>query len=829
MWASIAWRFFWRELKQGELWVIAFSLFLAVVSVVSLSGITQGVKTALEQRSAQFIAADKVLGSSLPFRPDIITKAKVNGLATAKQMQFDSMLFAGETMQLVTVKAVSDAYPLRGTLLLNRDLNARLPAQQHRPLQQVWLEPRLFELLNIKLGDQVELGAAEFTVAGIIQSEPDAPLSVFSAAPRLLMNMADIPATQIIQPGSRISYRYLFSGNSHDLNQFQRELNASLSVHDKWQDRDQQSALGSALTRAERFLLLAGLLGIVLAACAAAVAANRYSQRHRQSVAVIKALGATTRQVRLIYGSHLALVTIFSLGIGLLAGQMAIMIAQWGIQYYFADFAAELSFRPLGLGVLTCVICAVLFAGRPLWLLSNTAAMVVLKRPSGLQVNIDSLQFLMGGLAIFLLMWLFSAELVLSVGLFLLCLSFAVVLLLAAAAVVRLAKPMAAGQSSARRLALANLRRRLWANSFQLITFSLAIFLFLLLYFLRTELMEQWQNQIPAGAPNHFLVNITQSQQVELVHFAAEHNLTLDTFYPVVRGRLTAVNEQVVTAPTSKEDTTEQRVGVGRELNLTWLTELPANNELIAGTWLSEDSIAEVSIEAQLAERLSLQMADRLTFSIGGQQINAVVTSIRQVDWNSLQPNFYMILSPDLLADFPSTAMTAFYLPPTEQLLLNKLARLMPTVTVISVDNIIKQVQAIIGQVSLALSFILVIIAFAAALVLIAQIQATLEQREQELAILRTLGAQYAFLRNALLLEFALLGGLAGSLATALAEVMLFILQKRVFDLPFQPHWPLWWLGPAVGVLMVTLLGWWQLKRLLHIPSAQLVRRILTG
>lgn len=829
MWVNIAWRFFWRELKQGELWVIAFSLFLAVVSVVSLSGITQGVKTALAQRSAQFIAADKVLSSSLPFRSDIITQAQAYDLATAQQMQFDSMLFAGESMQLVTVKAVSDTYPLRGNLLLNRDLNAGLPAEQDRPLQQVWLEPRLFELLNIKRGDQVELGAAKFTVAGIIQSEPDAPLSVFSAAPRLLMNLADIPATQIVQPGSRITYRYLFSGKNVDLSRFQRELKGNLSVHDKWQERDQQSALGSALTRAERFLLLAGLLGIVLAACAAAVAANRYSQRHIQAVAVIKALGATTRQIRLIYGSHLAFVTIFSLGLGLLAGQVAIILAQWGIQHYFADFVAELNVRPLALGVLTCVICAVFFAGRPLWLLSNTAAMVVLKRPLGIQVNIDGLQFLLGGLAIFLLMWLFSAELVLSLGLFLLCLIFALALLLIAAAIVRIAKPMAAGQSSARRLALANLRRRLWANSFQLITFSLAIFLFLLLYFLRTELMEQWQNQIPAGAPNHFLVNINQSQQAELVHFATEHDLTLDSFYPVVRGRLTAVNEQVVTSPTSKENATEQRVGVGRELNLTWLTELPTNNELIAGNWLSADSVAEVSIEAQLAERLSLQLADKLTFSIGGQQVTAEVTSIRRVDWNSLQPNFYMILSPDLLADFPSTAITAFYLPPTEHLLLNQLARQMPTVTVISVDNIIKQVQAIISQVSLALSFILVIIALAAALVLIAQIQATLEQREQELAILRTLGAQYVFLRNALLLEFALLGGLAGSFATVLAEIMLFILQKRVFDLPFQPHWQLWWLGPTVGVLIVSVLGWWQLKRLLHLPSGQLVRKVLTG
>lgn len=829
MWASIAWRLFWRELKQGELWVIAFSLFLAVASVVSLSGITQGVETALQQRSAQFIAADKVLGSSIPFSDDIIVKAAEHNLTTAKQMQFDSMVFAGDKMQLVTVKAVSDAYPLRGALLLNRSLNVGDGFEQKRPLQQVWLEPRLFELLSIKPGAQIELGAAKFTAAGIIESEPDAPLSVFTAAPRLLMNIADIPATEIVQPGSRISYRYLFSGASNDLARFEAELNTNLSVHHKWQDLDNESAIGSALSRAERFLLLAGLLGIVLAACASAVAANRYSQRHIQAVAVIKALGASTQQVRLIYGSHLALVTAFSLVIGLIVGQVAIAVVQWGIQQYFADFIKELSFRPIVLGTITCIICATLFAGRPLWLLSNTAAMVVLKRPSGLEFKIDILQFVTGGLAVFLLMWLFSGELLLSVGLFVLCLLFASILLACAAAIVRLAKPMAAGQSSASRLALANLRRRLWANSFQLITFSLAIFLFLLLYFLRTELMDQWQKQIPDGAPNHFLVNVTKSQQQQLTEFAAEHKLTLDAFYPVVRGRLTTINGQVVTEATSKDEPTEQRVGVGRELNLTWLTELPTNNALLQGHWFTAASQAEVSIEAQLAERLALKLNDKLTFSIGGQQVTAIVSSIRSVDWNSLQPNFYMILSPDLLADFPSTAITAFYLAPEQQLLLNKLARLMPTVTVISVDAIIKQVNAIISQVSLALSFILIIIALAAGLVLVAQVQATLEQREQELAILRTLGAQYAFLRNALLLEFALLGALAGGFATVLAEILLFAIQQRVFNLAFQPHWQLWWLGPTVGVVMVTVLGWWQLKRLLQIPSGLLVRKVLTG
>ena len=828
MWAKIAWRLFWRELGRGELWVIAFALFLAVVSVVSLTGITEGVKAALMQRSAQFNAADKVLRSSQPFESNIITQAQQQGLAVAQQMQFDSMLFAGDNMQLATIKAVSSSYPLRGQLQLEAAERPGVAAEVQLTPGQLYFETRLFDLLKVQLGDEIELGMSRFTVAGVIVNEPDAPLSVFGGSPRVLMHLDDVAATQIVQPGSRIGYRYLFAGTAENLQQFEQALTPQLNVHQRWQKMDRESAIGSAIERAERFLLLAGLLGIVLAACAAAVAANRYSQRHTQAVAVIKALGSSERQIRLLYGSHLLLVVLFSLIIGSLAGQIAINLAQWGIGIYLADYRPAFSWRPLWLGSLTCIICALLFAARPMWRLSQTPAIDVLKQPAA-QGRVDKLQLFLGAAAIWGLMWLFSGELVLSLGLFALCAVFAALLVGAATLLLKVAKPVAAGQSSARRLALANLRRRIWANSFQLITFSLAIFLALLLYFLRAELIEQWQRQIPDGAPNQFLVNISAAQRDSLDNFARDHQLTLGQYYPVVRGRLTSINDEQLLQEASKEDRSEQRVGVGRELNLTWLADMPANNQLLSGSWFGQDSLAEVSVEQEIAERLQVKLGDKLAFSIGGQMVSATVSSIRSVDWNSLQPNFYMILSADLLADFPATYINAFYLDAERQLLLNQLARLLPTVSVISVDNIIKQVNDIISQVSVALSFILLIICCAAVLVLVAQVQATLEQREQELAILRTLGARYPFLRNALLMEFALLGAMAGLFATVLAELMLLIVQQRVFELPFSPHYTLWWLGPALGVLLVTLLGWWQLRRLLQIPGAQLMRRVLQG
>jgi putative ABC transport system permease protein len=294
----------------------------------------------------------------------------------------------------------------------------------------------------------------------------------------------------------------------------------------------------------------------------------------------------------------------------------------------------------------------------------------------------------------------------------------------------------------------------------------------------------------------------------------------------MVNGRVLAVNGENFADEATKEKP-EQRQGVGRELNLTWLNHLPDNNKLESGQWFSADTKAEVSVESQLAERLQLKLGDQLKFSVGGQLFEAKISSIRKVDWNSLQPNFYMVLSPDLMQSFPATYITAFYLNMSEQELLNQIVRQFPTVSLISVDTILKQVNDIISQVSLALTFILILVFASAVLVLVAQVQATLEQREQELAILRTLGAKSTFLKAALLYEFAALGALAGLFATLLAEVLLALVQQQFFDLPYSPHWNLWWLGPVTGVVLVTALGAWQVRGLLKMSGSTLLRRAL--
>lgn len=837
MLVKIAWRLFWRELKNGELWVIAFALMLAVLTVVSLSGITDSVRSALMQRSSNFTAADKVLRSSSPFQPQIFARASALGLQSAQQIQFNTMVFAGDNMQLVNVKAVSVQYPLRGTLLLETAKGQVSQLQQG----MLYLEPRLAQMLSVKTGDLLDVGTATLTVGGLISEEPDAPLNLFGGQPRLLMHLDDVAATQVIQPGSRISYRYMFAGPESALTQLEDDIKPLLTANDRWQQLDRQSAVGSALDRAERFLLLAGLLGIVLAAAAAAVAANRYSQRHQMAVAVIKALGVTSAQARKIYFSHLLLVTCFASLIGLALGLTANFAVQGLLGQWIDGYQAVFSAKAAWLGIATALICSLLFSLRPVWRLTAVPAIQVL-RQQHTQWQMDYWQLASGSMAVLLLMWLFSGDIWLSGMLFLACAGFGLCLLGFAAVLVRLAKPMAAGQSSALKLALANLRRRLWQNSFQLMTFSLALFLTLVLYFLRAELLEQWKQQVPENAPNQFLVNMTAVEKDQIGQQLQAAGLTTGEFYPMISGRVLAVNGDTLQEPEQEDGgqarpkaedtaadkkTTEQpkRQGFGRELNLSWLQDLPANNQLTAGRWFSGK--AEVSVEQQQAERLQLKLGDTLSFAIGGQQFDATVTSFRKVDWNSLQPNFFMLLSPDLMAAFPATYLTAFHLPADKQQVLTALLKQYPTVSVISVDAILQQVTQIIDQVSLALTLILILVFTAAVLVLVAQVQATVEQREQELAILRTLGARGRFLQQAVLFEFAALGLLAGVFATMLAETLLAVVQQRMFQLPFSLHYSLWGIGPVAGVLLLTVLGVLLLRGILRPTPASLIRRAL--
>lgn len=826
MLSRIAWRLFKHELSRGDLWVIAFAMLLTVFSVVTLSGITQSVRDALLQRSSQLSAADLVVRSSTTPELSWFELAKKYDVATSHIQSFNTMVYHGDAMQLTSIKAVDQRYPLRGSLVLISGQN-----KFHQVLPgQVFADQQLLQRLQIGVGDEIEIGMFKAKVTGLIDQEPDAPLNLFGGNPRLLMSLADVSTTQVIQPGSQVSYRALFAGETASIATLSEQLVPLLPKNSRIQQLDRQTTLGATLDRAERFILLAGLLGIILSCCAAAVAAKRYSERQRQSIAILKAIGLTQTQSRRLYFSHLFFIVVSSASVGMIFGQLAIAGSGALMSQLLSDYQPKMSWLPFQLGGLTALLCAALFAARPIWVMAQTPALDVL-RQGAKSIAFDWPHLLLSALAVFCLMWFFSNDAPLSAILFGACLVAALVIFGLAVLVLRMSKPLGVGQTGSFVLALASIRRRIWPNAFQLVTFTLAIFLSLLLFFLRTELVSQWQQQLPSTAPNTFLVNINAADKPQLKAFFAEHQLQTGPFYPMVAGRVTAVNDDLLVEPDENNQGSPpadgRREGFGRELNLTWTQQLPPGNEIIAGQWFSDTPQAEVSVESRQAERLGLVIGDKLSLQIGGFGKVATVTSIRKVDWNSLQPNFFLILSADLMVDIPATEMTAIRIPPEQSALLNDFARSWPTITQISVQQIIKQVQDVIAQVSLALSFILGLIVAAAILVLVAQIQSTVDERQRELALLRTLGAKTRFLRLSVLYELAMLGAIAGLLASILAEGVLAMIQQQLSGTAFQLHPEFWLLGPVIGAVCVTLVGSLLLGKVMVPTPAQVIRQAL--
>lgn len=832
MWAKLALKLFSREFRRGELTVISAAIALAVLTVLTLSMVTERIAQSIAQKSSAFIAADRVLASNHAIDTAFITKAEQQNLQTAQMVYFDTMLFANDQMQFSSVKAASNSYPLKGQLKVKSGLNAQTEVTPGAPSPgNVWLSESVFYSLNINVGDQVELGAALFNVEKVIVEEPDAPFNVFSSSRRVLINIDDVPKTEVIQPGSRVFYRQLYAGDESDINSFYDWLKPQLKENQNWYGvKDRQSPISNSLNRAESFLLLAGLLGIILAAVAIAVSAKRYCERQYDPVAMMKTLGGSRDMIRKIYLMHLLMVCTMAVVVGLAIG--------YGLQevatgYLAKSMGTELpmaGFKPWLVAISTGVICAVMFSIKPLLDLFDIPPLRVLRRNLGDRLAVSKIHLGLSALTVFLLMWLFSNNIKITLILFASTLALILVLFLISKLIFGGGRKLGLKPGNSWSLAIASIQKRANVNAVQLISFSLAIKLLLFLIVLKNDIISDWQSQLPSDAPNAFLVNITQNELDPVNEYLAQKGIQVSEFYPTIRGRVNAVNGEAVAREVSLQDNEkkdeEARSGIGRELNLTWLNEVPSQNDIIDGQWFGDDAVAEASLEESMMKRLDVKMGDTLTFLIGAQSFDAKITSVRKVNWATLKPNFFIILSPDVLSSFPATYISSVRIEPEQKRDFSQLLRTYPTITAIDVDNFVKQIQSTIEQVSLAIGFVLAIVVLCGALVLISQVQASLGERMQEIVILRTLGAKSRLIKNATLYEFLLLGGLAGLVAAFFSDIALLIVQQQMFDLAGKLHPNIWIIGPVAGGVFVAGLGHFMIARTLKQNTQGLVRAL---
>ena len=865
-WVKQSIRLLKHELKRGELTIIVLAIALGVASVFSLAGFSGKIKQALLNESTSFIAADRVLQTSRKIvlqdnitqptalsRDAITQKTQQLKINQAEQVLMSSMVFAGDVMALVEIKAVSSSYPLRGELLVNYSSNENALTVVNAPdLGTVFIEEKLLSLLEVSIGDVIDIGESSFVIKAVAKQIPDASFSVFTSGVKVIINIADLDKTQLVQPGSRVTYKYLFSGDVDAINALTVWLKPKLNDSQRWYDiQSKQSPLANALNKAEKYLSLASLLGIILAAVAVSVASRRYAQRHQSCVGVYKAMGASLSHIRKLYYLHWSLLSVFSIMLGLLVGYVLAQLGFYAIQDYLPvqltiDSVTDthfsglitLGFYPLIIAVFTGLLCALAFAVTPLKELIATSPLVVVRgenlTPSHQNSTARFGQFSIPLSALLLLLLVFSSDMILSISLLIGGIIVSALLLTFGRLLMKLTRNIGTKAGASWHLALANLQRRAQANSVQLVSFTIAIKLLLMIIVIRSALLSEWQAQLPEQTPNLFLVNIAPNQVDNVERFIEQQNITASDTYAVIRGRLTAINSDKIAKKVSKEETDGSdngRKGVGRELNLTWREHLPTENSVIQGKWwkndLTDTNKPQVSIEQTLAKRLNINLGDNLTFQLGSEVITVPVTSIRGVNWQSMQPNFYMIFNPQVLADYPASYISSLYVPVDSKVQLQKFLNTYPTISVIDVDAMILQLRKVIEQVSKAVEFILVLVVFAGCLVLVAQVQASMEEREREIAILRTIGAKGALLRNSILLEFVALGAIAGLMASVAMELTVYLLQSHLFKMQTSLHFEYWLLGIVAGASFVGIVGLLSCWRLLTMSSVTLIRRTM--
>ncbi len=844
-WLQQSLRLLHHELRRGELTIIFLAIVLAVATVFSLTGFSGQVKHVIVANSTNTIGADRVLSGSREVEQNILDKSAAMDLRLARKLETESMVFAGDAMLLSELSAVSDTYPLRGELKVKTAVAQQVALLANAPPRgSVWVERSLLSRLGVDIGDSVEIGVATFTIAGIVTDIPDRSYRMLVAGPTIFMHLDDMAKTQLIQPGSRIRYMYLFAGETDAIDSFEQWLEPRVNDTQNWYDAKRaQNRLSTTLDSAEKFLSLASMLGIVLAAVAVAVASRRYGRRHQSVVAVFRALGASIGHIRKLYCLHWGLLSLLSIGVGLLVGYLLLILGASAIEEHVSLAQAPLGFTPFMTAIFTGLLCAIAFAIHPISELINTSPLAVIR---GFQHNNTS-RFgwyqLPPVLALFVLLYIFSGDALMSLALLAGGFIVSLVLLLLGRVIMNASRQAGSKAGKSWHLALANLRRRASENSVQLVSFTIAIKLLLLITVMKSSIIDEWQAQFPEDTPNQYLVNITDDQIPALTAFTEANDIPNRGYFSVYRGRLSAINgEQTVSrsqlaarqnsateqSEQSDKDSEQGRRGMGRELSLTWSDDIPQENKVTQGQWWqATDKSPQVSIESRAAERLAIEIGDQLTFTIGTGEFTVPVTSIREVNWKSRQLNFIMIFNESVLQDFPATSISAWNIAEHKKDVFYQLLAQHPTITLIDFAAIMKQLTALIDQVSLAIELILILVVLAGSLVLVAQVQASMEERERELAILRTLGAKGSLLRNSVLFEFVALGAIAGLMASIGMEVGVFILQTQAFDMSSSFHFSYWLVGVLSGAGFVGTIGMLSCYRLLNLTSVTLIRRTM--
>ena len=819
-------RFLMREWHAGELHVLLLAVIIAVASVTTVSFFTDRVQQALGNQANQLLGADLVVISDHALNSQFEQESTSIGLKTAQTVTFPSMVLKGELSQLAEIKAVSKDYPLRGQLRTSTQVyDADVAASGVPAAGTAWLEPRLLSQLGLKVGDTIELGALRLLITAVLTQEPDRGGDFFSIAPRLMLNLQDLSATGLIQPGSRASYRTLIAGESKVIDKYRAWAERHIGRGERLEGvQDARPEIRAALERAQKYLGLAALVSAVLSAVAVAVASRRFMQRHLDSCAIMRCVGASQSLIFRIYLYQFLWLGLAASLIGSALGYFAQTVLSYWLSAMVTNELPQPTLLPAVEGVVTGMALLLAFSLPPLLRLRRVPALRVLRREFGAPERFSLLNYGLG-LAVIGAMLVWKAnDFVL--GVYVLIGLVAAMLLAALVTwwMIRLISGLRRYAGSSWFYGLSNISRRGLGSVAQVVAFALGMMALLLLTLVRGDLMQSWQTTLPPDAPNRFLINIQPDQLVSLHQYFSNKGVTTPEILPMVRGRLVAVNDKPVSAADYPED--RARKLVEREFNLSWASQLHKDNQLVAGKWWSENDSGKplLSVEEGIAKTLGLKMGDSLTYEVAGSRFSARISNLRKVNWDSFNVNFFVLAPPGMLEQYPASYITSFYLPQRDGAFLNQMVKNFPNVTVIDVAAVMTQVRNIMERVASAVEFVFLFTLLAGLMVLYAAIVSTQDERLYESAILRTLGASRRQLLASQLTEFATIGVLAGLIAALGATGAGYALSTRILNLPFSFNPWIWLSGIVLGGVGVAFAGWLGTRKTLSQPPLQILR-----
>lgn len=819
-------RTFGRELRSGEVIVLLSAVALAVAALTAVGFLTDRIGRAVERQANEVLAADLRLRTPDPIPREWHELAADHGLRSAETQTFPSVVFADDLSSLATIKGVSDGYPLRGDVRVADQLFGEQRIAEGVPASgAIWADGALMARLGADIGDTVQVGESDMTIDAVLMYRPDQSIGFASLAPSLIINTVDLPATGLVNEGSRVSYALLVAGEEGAVDEFYEEIEVLLPDSVRSRNREEGSDRASnAADRAQRFLALTAVISLLLSAVAIAMSARRFAHRRLDTVALMKSLGASQNFVITAAFVQLVLLGILGVVFGSVIGFVVEMIVTNMLADVIQGDLPPVGLTPVFLASGSALILLIGFALPSLIQMRDTPPLRVLRHDA--MPPAPSRLFVAGTALVAVAIMLYQAigdalMLVIVLGGMLVV---SATLYVAGRGLVNLMGRSRGGVGIAWRYGLANVARRGRDSAIQVVAFGLGLTVLLLLTFVRTDLLQGWQDTLNANAPNHFLINIQPQERDSIANIFASGGVEAPEFVPMVRARMKTINgEDVKTREFPVED---GKWMANREQNLTWAEEVSDTNELLTGQWWPAGYSGEplVSLEEDAAEELGVSIGDRLSFLIAGQEIEAKVASTRKVNWDSFKPNFFMVMSPGALDGYPATFISGARVPVENKDTLVELVRTHPTVSVIDIDAILLQIKGILDKVSLAVQSVFVFTLAAGIAVLFAAVQSTIDERRFESAMLRALGVRRRTVLSGVLTEFAALGFAAGLLASAGASILAAIVTVLLFDLDYAFNLTLWAVGLAGGIALVCVSGFIAARGAINAPPVEVLR-----